>query len=133
MANTITLTTMMDGPRNVIRRIQISGDNSGDEAATQVLDASALATWRNQACNDVRIDRVVSNLAGFAAQLLFDATANVKAIDISDGDSDTDLSDSGGITNNAGVGKTGDILLTTTGLGTEEGTIIIYGRKGYAG
>ena len=50
-------------------------------------------------------------------------------VDITAGDSDQDFTVEGGLVNNAGAGKTGDIMLTTRGIGVEEGTIVLHMKK----
>ena len=67
-------------------------------------------------------------------QMLFDATSNVIAIELGENQSGYhDYSSFGGITNNAGSGKTGDILFTTVGHSSADSyTIILQVRKEYA-
>jgi hypothetical protein len=43
MANTITKTTILDGPRNFVLLLNISGDGSGDETNTLIMDRSTFA------------------------------------------------------------------------------------------
>jgi hypothetical protein len=57
-----------------------------------------------------------ASLTGFSCTLLWDATSNVKIIDIpSDEPVKQDYSKFGGIKDNSGSGSTGKILFTTTG------------------
>ena len=66
-------------------------------------------------------------------QLLFDATSNVLAIELGENQSGYhDYTGFGGIINNAGSGKTGDILFTTVGHSSADSyTIILQVRKEY--
>lgn len=127
MPNTVTLQVLHDGPRKAIVKLNISGDNSGDETARLVLDISEDLAMGER--TEVRLDRVSADLSDFSAALLWDATADVRAVDLPSGDSDNDYRDIGGLRNNAGAGKTGDINLETTGLATDDGTIILYLSK----
>jgi hypothetical protein len=131
MANTITNQTIMDGERNLVVKVQILGDNSGDETVANIVNMSTYNNGTYGPIVALKIMAIKANLNGFAAQLIWDASANVKCMDIPDGDSDFDYRKFGGLINNAGSGVTGDILLATTGLAVEQGTIIIEMAKKY--
>jgi len=125
VANTITTTVLLDGPRRATVQIDIVGDASGDEASTEVLDISAALAMGDR--TEVKIDRIQAHLDNFGAILEWDATANVIAWALSaGGDSDMNFRSHGGIRNSSGAGKTGDIDLTTTDLGSEYGSIILH-------
>jgi len=123
MANTLTKQTIFDGQRKVIVKIHIVGDGSGEETTANLIDASSYSP----AFTDERLVSVTSSLVGFSASLIWDATANVDIVALAEGDTIIDFDVyAGGIANNAGAGKTGDILLQTVGLGAgDEGTIIL--------
>lgn len=125
MANTITRQTLVNDARNLVVKIHIVGDSSGDEAATSLVDVSALDANMDR----VKITRIQSSLEGFSVNLIWDATANVDIMTLTQTDMDMDFSSMGGLTNNAGSGRTGDILMDTLGLATEEGTIILHMKK----
>lgn len=124
MANTIQTQVLNNGPRNLALKIHIDGDGSGDEAATQLIDASVYHT------GDIVLVGMESQCVGFSAELMWDATTDVHCMQIPDYDVDLDLRDIGGIRNNAGAGKTSDVNITTTGLGLgDSGHIILHFRK----
>jgi hypothetical protein len=125
MANTITKQTLVNDARNLVVKVHILGDNSGDEAATNIVDVSAL----DANIDRVKITRIQSSLEGFSANLIWDATANVDIITLPQSDMDQDYSSFGGLVNNSTTGRTGDILIDTVGLGAEEGTIILHMKK----
>jgi hypothetical protein len=55
-------------------------------------------------------------LVGMSVQLFFDATANVLAFELAESSNgNLEFDEFGGISNNSGSGKTGDILFTTVG------------------
>lgn len=127
MVNTITPQTIVDGERNVVSKIHIAGDGSGEETATQLLDVSAFTGTPAT----VKIVRLGGYLSGFSVELLWDATANVTITNIpADDEFEIDAVPYGGLINNAGTGITGDILFTTVGLGLgDKGTIILEMKK----
>lgn len=124
MVNTVTSQTLLDDNRFLNVKINVVGDGSGEETNTVAIDASAFNT------SDIKITQLHSSLTGFSVKLLWDATANVDACSIAEGEQDQDFRSFGGLINNAGAGKTGDILFTTTGLGAgDEGHFILRLRK----
>lgn len=132
MVNTIALQTLEDGPRKAVVKINITGDASGDESTALVVDVSTLSGKpRQSAPSEVRIMVVTANLGSFDAQLNWDASTDLMACAIASGSTVSDFRPVGGLVNNAGTGKTGDILLSTTGLGSEKGTIVLELKKEY--
>ena len=109
MADAVTTQTIVDGPRNAVVKLTSVSDGTGESAVLKV-DVSALAG----APARVSIDRVRYSVAGMAAQLLWDADADVTAL-VLQGDGCMDFTGFGGLPNNAGAGVTGDIRLTTSG------------------
>jgi|TARA_R100001530_G_scaffold413_3_gene624 hypothetical protein len=126
MVNTITQQTLTEGPRNIVSKVKITGDGSGDESATILVNVSEFGVPPGS----VSILRIKTMLIGFTVKLLWDADTNVDIIDLPVGEQHMDFNSYGGFYNNAGVGVTGDILFTTTGLGSgDEGTIILEMKK----
>lgn len=123
MANTITEKIIANGTRNLVLEYQITGDGSGEETGTVLVDHSALG-----ASGDLAIKKHYSALNGFSAALSWDATAPVHALALEEGEGGVDWTDAGGVVkNNAGDGKTGDVKITTTGLGSgDKGTIRLW-------
>lgn len=126
MANTITTQTLLDGDRNAVIKIHIVSDGTA-ESNTQIVDVSGLSNLdTNVATGEVRLDKVKANLSGFAADLHWDATSNVDIMSVPDGESDHDFKRFGGLANNAGAGKTGDVLMSLRGNSAgDEGTIVL--------
>ncbi len=106
----------------ILYTIPTGGDT--DLSAQIVVDVSALTP----AASLVSIQRIRYAFDGFSAKLLFDASTDVHVVSIG-GFGTLDFSNMGdhvGLTNNAGAGITGDILITTNGIGTtDSGTLII--------
>lgn len=135
MTNTIAKQTLADGERNLVVKVHITGDASGDEAATQLIDVSSYnANTLGQTPAQVRIMRIHSIvLNDFDIQLLWDATTDDKIVEVN-GDTasnDLDYSRFGGLYNPESSGFTGDIMFTTTGLGSEDGSFIMEMIKKY--
>ena len=116
MADAVTTQTIIDGERNCVMKFTNVSDGSGESAVAKV-DVSALAANANgTACSEVRIMRVSHAIVGMSVQLFFNASTNVLAMELAESSNGhMDFKDFGGIPNNAGSGKNGDILFTTKG------------------
>lgn len=131
MANTIDI-DIQDGERNVIVDLAITGDSSGDESATSLLDISADLTLSQSARDDYTEVKLMRAQGGgpFRLAVLWDATTDVVATVFPDNEFvDIDFRRDGGRLNTAGAGKTGDVLFTTTGLATETGHYRLWFQK----
>ena len=108
-------TSVIDDEKEVVVRLYKKFTNTTNESALKVIDVSALASnIAGDACSEVSITKIDAIISGVTVELLFDATANTSAIKLA-ADGDHDYSYFGGLENDAGAGKTGDVLLTTTG------------------
>ncbi len=125
MANAVTRQVLVNGSRNYVIKFTITGDGSGEETGVRVNDTSGDMGTSN------KIMKIDSGFAGFSGTLLFDADTDVKAVTIPEAVNFVqDYHYTGGIINNAGTGKTGDILLATAGLGSGDvGHILLYVKK----
>jgi len=114
MADAVTSQTIIDGERVAVMKFTNVSDGTGESAVKKV-DVSALSTNRlGEACTSVQIAKVHYVTAGMGVNVFFDATANVLAMGLpADSEGSLDFSSFTGIPNNAGAGKTGDILFTT--------------------
>lgn len=99
--------TIEDGARNLIIKV----DGAGAEASTQIVDASSL----NPPCESLSLLKVQYSLdPASSMQIQWDATAATVAWNLFGSSGNClDFCDVGGIPNNAGAGKTGDVLLST--------------------
>jgi hypothetical protein len=131
MANVITKTTLLDGPRNLIVLVTIDGDASGNETNTLLINRSDYAPTDG---TEIVVEKIEGLLSGFSATLSFDATADLPFAMLPDGDWFCyDWERIGGVSSNkAGAGSNGDILLTTAGLdagATDSATFYLHMRK----
>ena len=116
MADAVTSQTIIDGSRNCVMKFTNVSDGSGESAVVKV-DVSALSpNAAGTSCSEVRVMRITHAIVGMSVQLLLDATSNVLLCDLAESSNGhLNFEDFGGIPNNAGSGKTGDILFTTLG------------------
>lgn len=116
MADAVTSQTIIDGERNCVMKFTNVSDGTGESAVAKV-DVSALASnSAGVACSEVRVLRVSHAIVGMSVQLFFDATSNVLFMELAESSNGhMEFGEFGGIPNNAGSGKTGDILFTTKG------------------
>ena len=137
MADAVTSQTLIDGDRYAVMKFTNISDGSGEAAVTKV-DVSALQplasnTAAQKTCTGVAIERIWWQCIGMKVRILFDASSDVMAIELGENQSGShDYSVFGGLINNAGGGKTGDINFTTVGhTSADTYTIILYMRKEY--
>ena len=133
MADAVTSQTIIDGSKTAVLKFTNVSDGSGESAVTKV-DVSALSSNSiGQSCTGASIQKIWWQCIGMKVQILFDATSDVLAIELGENQSGYhDYSHFGGIPNNAGSGKTGDIQFTTVGHSSADSyTIILEVNKEY--
>ena len=116
MADTVTSQTIQDGQRKAVLKFTNVSDGTGESAVAKV-DVSALqANADGTACSGVTVQRIYWACRGMGVNLFFDADANVLITGLpADSTGDEYYDNFTGIPNNAGSGKTGDIVFTTVG------------------
>tara|TARA_R100001443_G_scaffold113151_1_gene127499 strand:- start:49 stop:456 length:408 start_codon:yes stop_codon:yes gene_type:complete len=116
MADAVTSQTIIDGERNCVMKFTNVSDGTGESAVAKV-DVSALAAnSAGTSCSEVRVMRISHAIVGMSVQLFLNATSNVLLMELAESSNGhMDFKDFGGLPNNAGSGKNGDILLTTKG------------------
>jgi|TARA_R110000796_G_scaffold32310_4_gene84753 hypothetical protein len=133
MADAVTSQTLIDGGKQAVMKFTNVSDGSGEAAVTKV-DVSALGTSVDgDTCTGVVIERIWWQCIGMKVKILWDATTDAFCIELGENQSgDHDYMSFGGLTNNAGSGKTGDINFTTVGhTSADTYTIVLYMRKKY--
>ncbi|MBC40636.1 MAG: hypothetical protein CML19_00150 [Pusillimonas sp.] len=135
MADAVTATTVIDGPKSAIIYCTNTSDGTGESAVTKV-DVSALSSLQDgTACSGVRIQKIVFTNVGMGVKVLWNASTNVIAAQLPADYSDTlDYSDLSGLPNVAASGgKTGDIKFTTVGHSSGDTySIVLYCLKQYS-
>ena len=116
MADAVTSQTLLDGERLAIMKFTNISDGGGESAVLKV-DVSALAnSAAGGACDGVTIVKIHAATYGMGVNILWDADADVTAFVVAADSAYTyDFTQFGGLTNNSGTGKTGDIKFTTIG------------------
>ena len=133
MADAVATQTLIDGDKKVVQKFTNISDGTGESAVVKV-DVSSLATnSRGDACTGVVIEKIWWQCIGMKVQILFDASTNVFCIELGENQSgNQDYTNFGGLSNNSGSGKTGDVLFTTVGhTSADTYTIIMSMRKEY--
>ena len=133
MADAVTSQTLFDGDKHVVMKFTNISDGTGESAVKKV-DVSALESdIYGNTCTSVAIEKIWWQCIGMKVQLFFDASSNKFIIELGENQSGYhDYSEFGGIKNNAGSGKTGDIDFTTVGhTSADTYTIILKMRKTY--
>lgn len=132
MADAVTSQTLVDGTQRAVFKFTNISDGTGESGVVKI-DVSALAPFQGEPCTGVSIQRVDAMTAGMGLNLLWDATTDVVALTFGEADFiSLDFSRFGGITNNAGTGKTGDLLFTTVGAANgDRYTVVIEVLKSY--
>ena len=113
MANALTIQTLTDGPRTISLKIDGFIDTS-NIGSTVIYDPTASPIPGTQ-CRIDGINWTIQDV--LTVSFFFDATTPVRIYDMN-GRSAVSYHDVGGILNNSGVGKTGKILMQTTGYTT---------------
>ena len=134
MTITATSQTLFDGERVAIRKFYASMSTTENESAVvKVNPANLSASNAGGACNAVSILKATALTHGLEVQMNWVATAPVVIENIPPNTSYTqDYSKIGGLTNNAGAGKTGSISFTTAdGSAGDSYTVVLELQKYY--
>jgi hypothetical protein len=134
MADAVTSQTILDGERLFIGKFTNFSDGTGETGVIKI-DVSTLSPNAfGLACNGVKLNKIYGTTHVLEVQILWDATTDVFAWQIPQNSNYLmDFSSFGGIPNNAGAGKTGDVLFTTRDAGAGDMyTIVLECIKTYA-
>ena len=114
MADAVASQTLLDGERMAIMKFTNLSDGTGESKVIKV-DVSALSSSASgQACDGVTITKIHASTHGLEVQIYWDATTDVFCWCVPQNSTySMDFEKFGGLTNNAGAGKTGDVLFST--------------------
>ena len=134
MADAVTSQTILDGERLFIGKFTNISDGSGETAVVKVDVSTLNPNSFGLACNGVKINKIWMAVHGMEVRILWDADVNILAWQAtSNGPYLMDFSSFGGIPNNSGAGKNGDIAFTThTATAGDSYTIVLECLKTYA-
>ena len=124
----------MDGERLAIMKFTNISDGTGESLVTKVNVANLAASGAGKACNGVIVNKITSVCHGLEVRMYWDATTDVPFfLATVNTNYENDFSDIGGITNNSGAGKTGNILFSTSDATSGDTyTVVLEMIKTYA-
>ena len=132
MADAVTTQKLVDSAQRAVFKFTNISDSTGETAVVKI-DVSALNPFQGEPCTGVSIQKIDVITVGMGLDMLWDATTDALALSFGSDDFVTlDFSRFGGITNNAGAGKTGDLVFTTVGAASgDRYTVVIEVLKSY--
>lgn len=134
MADAVATQILFDGERTAIMKFTDISDGTGETKVLKV-DVSALSPSAFALpCDGVTITKIHAMTHGMEVDMYWDATTDVLIASIPQNNMySMDLTQFGGLWNNAGAGKTGDILFSTRDASAGDTyTIILEMVKSYA-
>jgi hypothetical protein len=134
MADNVTSQTILDGERLFIAKYTNISDGTGETAVVKVDVSTLNPSASGNACNGVKINKIWMAAHGMEVRILWDADVNLLAWQVtSNGPYLMDFSSFGGISNNSGTGRNGDIAFSTHDASAGDSyTIILECIKTYA-
>jgi hypothetical protein len=134
MADAVTSQTLLDGERLAIMKFTNISDGTGESAVTKVNVANLAKSNSGRACTGVTVTKITSVCHGMEVRMYWDATTDVPFfLSTINTNYENDFSKMGGITNNAGAGKNGNILFSTTDQSNGDTyTVVLEMVKSYA-
>lgn len=114
MADAVASQTLFDGERMAIMKFTNISDGTGENKVLKV-DVSTLSpSAAGGACDAVTITKIHASTHGMEVLIYWDATTDVLCWAVPQNSQYTwDWDQFGGLINNAGAGKTGDVLFST--------------------
>jgi len=124
----------MDGERLAIMKFTNISDGTGETAVTKVTVSSLAASGMGNACTGVIVNKITSVCHGMEVRMLWDASTDVPFFMATvNTNYENDFSSIGGITNNSGAGKNGNILFSTSDASSGDTyTVVLEMIKTYA-
>jgi Ethanolamine utilization protein EutJ (predicted chaperonin) len=115
MADAVTSQTLIDGERLAIMKFTNISDGTGETAVTKVNVSTLAKSGSGQACTGVIVNKITSVCHGMEVRMFWDATTDVPFfMSTINTNYENDFSSIGGITNNSGTGKNGNIVFSTS-------------------
>jgi hypothetical protein len=124
----------MDGERLAIMKFTNISDGTGETAVTKVTASSLAASGSGKACSGVIVNKITSVCHGMEVRMYWDASTDVPFFMTTvNTNYENDFSKIGGITNNSGTGKNGNILFSTADASSGDTyTVVLEMIKTYA-
>ena len=134
MADAVTTQTLLDGERLAIMKFTNISDGTGETAVTKVNVSTLTASNSGKACTGVTVTKITSVCHGMEVRMYWDASTDVPFfLSTINTNYENDFSNFGGITNNAGTGKNGNIVFSTADASSGDTyTVVLEMVKSYA-
>lgn len=134
MADAVATQTLFDGERMAIMKFTNISDGTGETKVTKVDVSTLNPSSFSKACDGVTITKIHALTHGMEVDMYWDATADVLIAVIPQNNMySMDLTQFGGLWNNAGAGKNGDVQFSTRDASAGDTyTIILEMVKSYA-
>jgi Ethanolamine utilization protein EutJ (predicted chaperonin) len=134
MADAVTSQTLMDGERLAIMKFTNISDGTGETAVTKVNVANLAPSGSGKACTGVIVNKITSVCHGLEVRMYWDATTDVPFfLATVNTNYENDFNNIGGITNNSGTGKNGNIVFSTSdATAGDTYTVVLEMIKTYA-
>lgn len=114
MADLVTSQTLLDGERLAIMKFTDISDGTGENKVVKVQVSTLSPSASGRPCTGVTINKIYSTTHGLEVQIFFEATSATFAWAVPQNSQyKMDFSSFGGLTNNAGAGKNGNISFST--------------------
>jgi len=134
MADAVATQILFDGDREAIMKFTNLSDGTGETKVAKVIPGNLNASYAGKACTGVTITKIYAMTHGMEVAVYWDATTDVLVTIIPQNTNYvSDYEKIGGLWDNSGTGKTGQVLFSTldTTLG-DSYTIILEMVKSYA-
>lgn len=134
MADAVTTQVILDGERLYIAKFTNISDGTGENKVLKIDVSTLNPNAFGLACDGVKINKIWATTHGMEVQIYWDASTDQYCWLVPQNTNYLmDFSTFGGISNNAGTGKNGDVLFSTQGASAGDSyTIVLECIKTYA-
>jgi len=134
MADAVATQILFDGERKAIMKFTDMSDGTGETKVAKVIPGNLNKSSFNKACDAVTITKIYAMTHGMEVAMYWDATTDVLITVIPQNSNYvSDYESFGGLWDNSGTGKTGQVLFSTQDASAGDTyTIILEMVKSYA-
>lgn len=134
MADAVTTQVILDGERLYIAKFTNISDGTGENKVLKIDVSTLNPNAFGLACDGVKINKIWATTHGMEVQIYWDASTDQYCWLVPQNTNYLmDFSTFGGISNNAGTGKNGDVLFSTQDASAGDSyTIVLECIKTYA-
>lgn len=134
MADAVATQILFDGEREAIMKFTNLSDGTGETKVAKVIPGNLNKSASNKACTGVTITKIYMMTHGMEVLIYWDATTDVLVTSVPQNTNYVaDYEKIGGLWDNSGTGKTGQVLFSTADASAGDAyTIILEMVKSYA-